>query len=85
MTDRPGKETKKTMKRTLTILTAAIFASAIALPALAQTGGSTEASPAAMASPSSEKPAKKHHHGHKKKDSGSMASPAASPSDATSK
>ena len=63
------------MKRTLTVLTAAFLASAIAIPAFAQTGGSsTEARPAAAASPSSEKPTKKHHHSHKKKaDSGSMA------------
>ena len=68
------------MKRTLTILTAALFASAIAMPAFAQS--SMEASPAAAASPSSEKPMKKHHHGHKKKGSMGMASPdaAASPS-----
>jgi hypothetical protein len=84
MTDRTGKETKETMKRTLTILTAAIFASAIALPALAQTGGSPEASPAAAASPSSDKPVKKHH-GHKKKADSSSMAPAASPSDATTK
>ncbi len=69
------------MKRTLTILTAALFASAIAVPAFAQSGGmSAEASPAAAASPSAEKPAKKHHHGHKKKGSMGMASPEASPS-----
>jgi hypothetical protein len=67
------------MKRTLTVLTAAIFASAIAIPAFAQS--SMEASPAAMASPSSEKPMKKHHHHmHHKKGSMGMASPEASPS-----
>ncbi|MGO9455289.1 MAG: hypothetical protein ACLQDV_30205 [Candidatus Binataceae bacterium] len=76
------------MKRTLTILTAAGFAAAIALPAFAQTGGSPEASPAAAASPSSEKPAKKHHHGHKSKkaESGmSETAPSAAPSDSTTK
>jgi hypothetical protein len=54
------------MKRSLSILTAAIFASAIAVPAFAQSGG-PEASPAAEASPAmSEKPSHKHHHHHKK-------------------
>ncbi|MGO9450025.1 MAG: hypothetical protein ACLQDV_03095 [Candidatus Binataceae bacterium] len=70
------------MKRTLTILTAAAFAAAIALPAFAQTGGASDASPAAAASPA----AKKHHHKKEKAaDAGTMASPAAAPSDATTK
>lgn len=76
------------MKRTLSILTAAIFASAIAVPAFAQSGAiSPEASPAAEASPAmSEKPSHKHHHHHKKggesteSGSGGMA-PSGAPSD----
>ena len=69
------------MKRTLTILTAAMFLGAIAIPAFAQM--SPEASPAAASSPTM---GKKHHHHKKKKDeSGSMASPEAAPSDSTSK
>jgi len=73
------------MKRTLTILTAAIFASAIAVPAFAQgTASSPDASPAAASSPSSEKPAKQHHHRHKKKSDTGMA-PSAEATDSTSK
>jgi hypothetical protein len=76
------------MKRSLSILTAAIFASAIAVPAFAQSGASSpEASPAAEASPAmSEKPSHKHHHHHKKggesteSGSGGMA-PSGTPSD----
>jgi hypothetical protein len=68
------------MKRTLSILTAAIFASAIAVPAFAQGGASSpEASPAAAASPGTHK-----HHHHKKKadsgESGSSMAPMGSPS-----
>jgi hypothetical protein len=73
------------MKRTLSILTAAIFASAIAVPAFAQSGASSpEASPAAEASPSSGK-SHKHHHHKKKAESGESSSgtmaPSGSPSD----
>ena len=84
------------MKRTLSILTAAIFASAIAVPAFAQGGGAMapEASPAAEASPGaeanpagSEKHSHHHHHHKKKAESGESGSsgtePSGSPSDAT--
>jgi cytoskeletal protein RodZ len=85
----------KYMKRTLSILSAAIFASAIAIPAFAQSGSAAPAASAAApeasaaASPSTEKPAPKHHHKKKSEMSGdttSMASPAASPAaDSTTK
>ncbi len=77
------------MKRTLTVLTAALFAAALAVPAFAQ--GDAAASPAAAASTaapaeggSSEMPMKKHHHKghHKKAAEGAMGgepAPAASP------
>ena len=71
------------MKRTLTMLTAAIFAAMIAVPAFAQSGG--DASPAAEASPAASPMGRKHHHHKKKSDSGSMASPAAAASDSTSR
>ncbi|HTR60716.1 MAG TPA: hypothetical protein VMH37_03370, partial [Candidatus Binataceae bacterium] len=82
ITDRQIKEFTKTMKRTLTILTAALFAGAIAVPVLPALAQDSSASPAAEASASAEKPAKKHHHhSHKKKGE----APAAAPSDSTSK
>ena len=66
------------MKRTLTVLTAALFAAAIALPAFAQgepaaapsTGAgamSSTTAPAEGGAAMSEAPAKKHHHKHHKK------------------
>ncbi len=75
------------MKRIFTILSAAVFASAIAVPAFAQgSASSPEASPAAASSPSAEKPAKKHHHhGHKKKSDSGATAPEGGPSDSTSK
>ena len=76
------------MKRTLSILTAAIFASAIAVPAFAQSGASSpEASPAAEASPAGSEKPHKHHHHHKKggessESSGGGMAPSGAPSDA---
>jgi hypothetical protein len=84
---------KKKMKRTLTVLTAAMFAAAIAVPAFAQAPAAAE-SPAAEASTAapaeggaamSEAPAKpkKHRKHHKKAAAeGGMASPEASPAPA---
>jgi len=76
------------MKRTLSILTAAIFAGAIAVPAFAQGGAgapeaspATEASPAAEASPAmSQKPHKHRHHKKKGEESGESSSGTTEPS-----
>jgi hypothetical protein len=84
------------MKRTLSVLTAVLFAGALATPVLAQDSGAmgspaAAASSAAPAADSSPATTKHHHRHHKKKSdstdsgatdsgSGSMASPAASPS-----
>ena len=74
------------MKRSLSILTAAIFASAIAVPAFAQSGA-PEASPAAEASPGaeanpagSEKHSHHHHHHKKKAESGESGASGMEPS-----
>jgi hypothetical protein len=71
------------MKRTLTILSAALFAGALMVPAAhaqAPAASSSMAAPAAEATPSAKKHHTKHH--HKKKStstdtSGAMSSPAA--------
>ena len=79
--EEPTKE--KGMKRTVSILTAALFVSALAMPAFAQSPApmaSPEASPAMAAPEASPAPMKKHHHmHHHHKKSSSMASPEASP------
>ena len=87
---RSGTEKEKDMKRTVSLLTAALFAGALAGPALAQSPA-TESSPAAAA-PSAESSsstthhhavhhhhARRHHHTMKKK---TMASPATAESPA---